>query len=383
MKSSRPLAKHLKRMRGNSMNIDYGARQAKLIGITGVDAVALVPGANMTYFTGLDFELSKRPTVAIFSDAGLAFIVPELEVPRIAQKTYLEGDLFVWNDKDGFMGAFHEATKKLKLTSAPLGVDGLTMRVFERDAFADSGVGEIRNVGKQLLNIRAIKTTDEVDLMRQACRMSETALHRLMTTVKVGMTEREIAEMLTRYLYEAGCETLAFDTHVLTGENSALPHGTLSSRILDADEYLLIDYGGRYNGYPADITRTFCLGTPSEKMREIYNIVLEANRAGIAVAKAGVPCGDVDKAARDVITKAGYGEYFIHRTGHGLGLEIHELPQIAADVTDVLEVGMVFTVEPGIYIPGFGGVRIEDNIHITENGAEVLTHFPKRLTYEG
>lgn len=370
-------------MRGESMNIDYGARQAKLIGITGVDAVALVPGANLTYFTGLDFELSKRPTIAIFSDAGLAFIVPELEVPRIAQKTYLDANLFVWNDKDGFMGAFHQAIKKLKLTSAPLGVDGLTMRVFERDAFADSGVGEIRNVGKQLLNIRAIKTIDEVDLMRQACRMSETALHRLMTTVKAGMTEREIAETLTRYLFEAGCETLAFDTHVLTGENSALPHGTVSSRVLGVDEYLLIDYGGRYNGYPADITRTFCLGTPSEKMREIYNIVLEANRAGIAVAKAGVPCGDVDKAARDVITKAGYGEYFIHRTGHGLGLEVHELPQIAADVTDVLEVGMVFTVEPGIYIPGFGGVRIEDNIYITENGAEVLTHFPKRLTYEG
>ena len=364
------------------MNIDYSERQSKLIGITGVDAVALVPGANFSYFTGLDFELSKRPTVALFSDEGLIFIVPELEVPRIAQATYLSPRLIVWNDKDGFAGAFEEAVKKLKLTSSPLGVDGLTMRVFERDAFEVAGATMIKNVGKNLLGIRAIKTPDEVELMRQACRMSETALHRLMTVVKAGMTEREIADMLTRYLLEVGCETLAFDAHVQTGENSALPHGTVSNRVLSENEYLLIDYGGRYNGYPADITRTFCLGTPSEKMQEIYNVVLEANRAAIAVAKAGVTCGEVDNAAREVITKAGYGEYFTHRTGHGLGLEIHELPQIASGVDDVLEVGMVFTVEPGIYISGLGGVRIEDNIYITENGAEVLTHFPRRLGYE-
>ncbi len=365
------------------MNIDYSARQSKLIGITGVDAVALVPGANFTYFTGLDFELSKRPTVALFSDEGLAFIVPELEVPRIAQRPDLEPHLFVWNDKDGFAGAFAEAVKKLKLTSAPLGVDGLTMRVFEKDAFENAGATKIHNVGKNLLGIRAIKTPDEVELMRQACRMSETALHRLMTVVKAGMTEREIADMLTRYLMEAGCQSLAFDTHVQTGENSALPHGTVTNRVLGKDEYLLIDYGGRFNDYPADITRTFCLGTPTEQMREIYDIVLEANRAATAVAKAGVTCGEVDNAAREVITKAGYGEYFTHRTGHGLGLEIHELPQIASNIEDVLEVGMVFTIEPGIYISGLGGVRIEDNIYITENGAEVLTHFPRRLMYEG
>jgi Xaa-Pro dipeptidase len=365
-----------------TMNIDYSARQRKLIGITGVDAVALVPGANLTYFTGLDFELSKRPTVALFSDDGLAFIVPELEVPRIAQRPDLEPHLFVWSDKDGFAGAFAEAVKKLKLTDSPLGVDGLTMRVFERDAFESAGAKTIKNVGKNLLSIRAIKTESEVELMRQACKMSESALHRLMAVVKAGMTEREIAEMLSRYLIEAGCDSLSFDTHVQTGENSALPHGTVSSRVLGENDYLLIDYGGRFNNYPADITRTFCLGTPTDKMREIYDVVLEANRAALAVAKAGVPCSVLDDAARAVITNAGYGEYFTHRTGHGLGLEIHELPQIAGGVEDVLEVGMVFTIEPGIYISGLGGVRIEDNIHITENGAESLTHFPRRLSYE-
>lgn len=360
--------------------MDYAARQAKLIGITGVDAVAIVPGANMLYFTGLHFHLSERPTIAIFSEQGVAFIIPELEVTKLAARPDLEANVFSWTDEHGFTAAFQQAVDALKLGNSVLGVDGQTMRVFEYLAFQKAGGGEIQNVGKNLLEIRAIKTQQEVDAIREAIRLSEQALHRLMDWVKPGMTENEISGELGRLLKEAGSSGEAFEPLAQTGPNTALPHGFPSERSLGKDEFLLIDFGGRRHDYPADITRTFCLGAPTGEMQKIYDTVLEANLAATAVAAPGVACGDVDKAARDVITKAGYGEFFIHRTGHGLGLEGHELPQIAAGVTETLEPGMVFTIEPGIYIPGLGGVRIEDNIHVTETGVEVLTQYPRELT---
>lgn len=363
-----------------TMQFDYKARQARLIGITGIDALAIVPGANMEYFTGLHFHLSERPTMAIFnSDGELSFIIPELEVPKLAQRPDLEARVFAWNDTEGYESAFKAAVKALKLDSAVLALDGKTMRVFEYLAFRAAGTREMVDAGHNLLNIRAIKTEEEIRAMREAIHLSEQALHRVMMWVKPGMTEREIAVELSRVLREAGSQDEAFAPLVQTGPNSALPHGFITDRALGKDEYLLIDFGGKMHNYPADITRTFCLGTPSDEMVRIYDAVLAANRAAVAAANPGVACGDVDKAARDVIEAAGYGEYFIHRTGHGLGLEGHELPQVAAGVTDVLEPGMVFTIEPGIYVPGLGGVRIEDNVVVNEESVEVMTQYPRTL----
>ncbi len=197
------------------------------------------------------------------------------------------------------------------------------------------------------------------------------------------MTEQQIAARLEALMSAGGADGLAFGTLVQTGANSDNPHGHTTDRALNSNEFLLIDYGCKVDGYPADITRTFCLGTPTAEMQRMYDVVLRANEAGKAAAGPGVPMQVVDKAARDVIEAAGYGEYFTHRTGHGLGLDTHEpIPQIAAGVTDLLEPGMVFTVEPGVYIPGVGGVRVEDDLLITDAGAEVLTSFPRKLKIE-
>ena len=179
----------------------------------------------------------------------------------------------------------------------------------------------------------------------------------LMAWVKPGMTEMEISAELSRLLKEAGSEGNSFGPMVQTGPNSAVPHGGLTQRALERDEFLLIDFGGLWNGYPADITRTFCLGTPTDEMNRIYQTVLAANRAAVTVSKPGVPCGDVDKAARDVIESAGYGEHFFHRTGHGLGMSGHELPQIAAGVEEVLETGMVQLLQVSCIRHRFGGRR--------------------------
>lgn len=367
------------------MTVDFAARQAKLSALA--DAVAIVPGTSMQYFTGLDFHLSERPIVAIFMGDRLSFICPELEVPKLRDGLGdREIEIFRWTDEDWYEGAFIEAVATLGLAGASLALDDMTMRVFEWLAF-QRGAGRMGltpvGVGQDILHIRAIKEPGEVELIRKAIQISEQALARTLHQVEPGMSEREISNLLEKELTSGGAQGLSFAPLVLVGERAALPHGNSGERELGQDETLLIDFGGLWNGYPADITRTFCLGEPSDQLNELYDLVLRANRAAIAVAGPGVPCQEVDRAARDIITEAGYGEYFIHRLGHGLGLDVHELPQMANGIEATLEEGMVFTVEPGVYISGEVGVRVEDICLVTADGVEVLTSFPRALNELG
>lgn len=350
----------------------------------GVDAIAIVPGANMVYFTGLHFHLSERPIIALIHADGFAIIVPQLETLKLTERPDLDAVAFAWGDTEGYMGAFERALNELDLRGKTLGVDGMTMRVSEWLTLQrlDSTL-RIKPVERELVRIRSRKTPAELNAMRRAIQISEQALAELTRELKPGMTEKLIAARLEEKMMALGAEGLAFGTLVQSGPNSANPHGMTSSRELRAEEFLIIDFGATYNSYPADITRTFCIGQPSAEMQVIYDTVLRANQAATAAARPGVTMGAVDEAARTVIEAAGYGQYFIHRTGHGLGLDGHEpIPQIASGVEDVLEVGMAFTIEPGIYIPGMGGVRIEDNVVVTENGLEVLTHYPYGMILE-
>jgi len=364
------------------MKIDYDARLKKLLDSVDADVVAIVPGPNMEYFTGLHFHLSERPTIAFASKEGLSVIIPQLEMTKLVNRPDLEAQAFGWSDSDGYEGAFKKAVDALGINGgSQLGVDGMTMRVFEWLGLASGGanVSAATDVGQDLLLIRSYKTEDEIALMQAAIDLSEEALKRTIEWAKPGMTEIEIRKKLEDEMANLGTEGFAFGSLVLTGENSALPHGSTGNRKLGENEFLLIDFGGKKQGYPADITRTFCSGEPTDDMRKVYNAVLEANLAAQAIAKPGVSCHDVDKAARDVIKAAGYGEYFTHRLGHGLGLSGHELPNIAENNHVELEEGMVFTIEPGIYLPGVGGVRIEDNVVVTEDGIRSLTSFPREL----
>lgn len=363
------------------MSIDYSARLNKLLAAVQTDVVAFVPGANMEYFTGLHLHLSERPTIAFYSEEGLSFIMPQLEMVKLVERPDLEAQAFAWSDADGYADAFSQAAQALELDHVSLGVDGQTMRVFEFMALAAGGakMEDAQEIGQTMRNVRAIKSADEIAALREAIAISEEALKRTLDWAQPGMTEQQIAAKLSDELSALGTDGHAFGPSVLTGPKSALPHGGTGSREWGDDEFLLIDFGGIKRGYPADITRTFCKGTPSDEMRKIYDAVLAANRAALAIAKPGVTCHEVDKAARDVIAAAGYGEYFTHRTGHGLGLEVHELPNIATNNHRKLEAGMVFTIEPGIYVPQVGGVRIEDDVLVTEDGCESLTTYPREL----
>ena len=362
------------------MAIDYLKRLDNLLENSGANLVAFVPGENMVYFTGLHFHLSERPILGLYNDQGLSFIIPELEAAKLEARPELEARRFLWADHDGYEAAFSEAVSALLSGNASCALDGQTLRLFEWLALERAGLSaaDALDIGDLFLNLRARKAPEEIANMQRAIDISEAALEATMHWAQPGMTERQIADRLGAEMLDRGAQGLAF-LLTLTGEKSGLPHGDTGDRVWGEDEFLLIDFGARYQDYPADITRTFCKGEPTAQMRAMYEAVYQANKAAREFARPGVSCEAVDRVARAVIDEAGLGEYFIHRLGHGLGLSVHELPNIVEGNTRALEPGMVFTIEPGVYLPGVGGVRIEDNVVVTEDGIDVLTSYPREL----
>lgn len=227
--------------------------------------------------------------------------------------------------------------------------------------------------------LRAVKDDEELAVMREAAELADQTFKHMLGFLKPGIRERDAALEIEFFMRSRGATSSSFDTIVASGERSALPHGVASDRILQQGELVKLDFGAYYKGYCSDLTRTVMLGKPGERHREIYEIVLEAQEAVLEKIRPGMTGREADAIARDIIARYGYGEAFGHGTGHGIGMEIHEEPRLSKSGAMVLEPGMTVTVEPGIYIPGFGGVRIEDDIVITEDGAERLTHAPKNF----
>ncbi|MCD9021142.1 M24 family metallopeptidase [Cohnella silvisoli] len=227
--------------------------------------------------------------------------------------------------------------------------------------------------------LRGIKDEKELGYIRKAVEITEAAFEHILGFMKPGVSERDVSAELEYFMRKNGAASSAYASIVASGERSALPHGLASDKLLAANEFVTLDFGANYEGYCSDLTRTVFIGTPTEKHKELYSIVLEANRATLSGLKPGMSGKDGDSLARDIIAGYGYGENFGHGLGHAFGLEIHEPARLSQQSKDILQPGMVITVEPGIYIPGFGGVRIEDDIVVTETGIEVLTKSNKEL----
>jgi Xaa-Pro dipeptidase len=360
------------------------AKMLQLAAQAGLNAVAIMPGPNMPYFTGLHFHLSERPTLAIFPVEGQpTLICPAFEATK-TQRSPSAWQLFTYVDGQDPQEIFHAASHALQLDRKRLGIEAYTMRVLELRLLEKAASGVKCEPADALISqLRAIKDADEIAAMRRAVQITEQALDDVIDAVRAGMTERQIANLLTQALLQRGAEGLAFDPLVQSGPNTALPHATAGERVIQSGEVLLLDFGVTVDGYSSDITRTFVVGPAREEIQKIYELVKQANAAGRAAAKPGVSGQDVDRAARKVIEDAGYGQYFTHRTGHGLGLEGHEPPYIVEGNAVPLEAGNTFTIEPGIYVPGLGGVRIEDDVLVTENGAESLTTYDRELRIIG
>ncbi len=347
-----------------------------------LDALALNPGPSLTYLTGLRFHLMERPVV-LFLKPGHppAFVLPELETPKLDALPFEARAFPYGEDPAAWMGVFREAIQALDLDGKRIGVEPLRMRLMEfRYLQAAAPRAVFPDASDAVSALRVRKDADEVASMRRAVDVAQKALEATLPMIRPGVTEREIAAELTVQLLRHGSEPeFPFGPIVSAGPNSANPHASPTDRPLREGDLLVIDWGATVDGYISDITRTFAIGEVEAELARICAIVQEANAAGRAAAGPGVPAGEVDRAARAVIEKAGYGEYFTHRTGHGLGVEAHEAPYIRADNARLLEPGMTFTVEPGIYLPGRGGVRIEDDVVITDDGAESLTTLPREV----
>ena len=351
-----------------------------------LDAVILNPGPTLKYLSGIDFHLMERPVV-LFVAPGKdpALVLPELEMPKVdlfpykvQAFTYVENPS-AWND------AFRKAAQALGLDGKRIGVEPRQLRLLEfHHVKAGAPEADFPDASDVLAELRLRKDQAEVDAMRKAVKIAQSALETVIPQIQIGMTERELASELVMQLLKHGSESeLPFAPIVSAGPNSANPHASPSERKLQAGDLLVIDWGAAYHGYISDLTRTFAVGEVDEEYKKIHQIVQEANAAGRAAAKPGIPCADVDKAARAVIEKAGYGKYFTHRTGHGIGMEGHEAPYMRGDNMQTLEPGKAFTVEPGNYLTGRNGVRIEDNMVITEDGAESLSDMPREIRVVG
>jgi len=353
----------------------------------GIDYLALVPGANFTWLTGLHYMMLKRPVillVAAQADAESLFVLPALEAPPWEAAPPLPARLLPWNDGEGPDGAMAQAAARMG-PGRTVAAETYRMRLLEFNLMR-AHLADFRTVSAEdvLTPARIVKDAAEIAAHQRAAHVVESALGEILAQVQVGMTEREIAGRLSAALLLHGGEPTPIEPHVQSGPNSAMPHGSTSHRSVERGDLLLFDFVTTVDGYYADITRTFVVGRdPNPEQERIYSLVQTANAAGLALARPGIACGDLDASVREVIAGAGYGEYFIHRTGHGLGLEVHEEPQIAPGSTRLLEPGMVFTIEPGIYLPGWGGVRIEDNVVVTGSGSESFTTFPRALTTIG
>jgi Xaa-Pro aminopeptidase len=262
---------------------------------------------------------------------------------------------------------------------AALGFQGGELSYAVHRRLRRSHHGRLRDVGDRLGRLRIVKDAAEVAALRRACEVVEGALADVLAAGLVGRTEAEVAWDLRAAMHAHGAEDLAFDTIVAAGERGALAHAIPGERRIGAGELVVIDAGARVDGYCSDITRTVAAGEVGAQERAIYDVVLRAQLAGVDAARPGVSGSVVDAAARDLITAAGYGDLFGHGTGHGVGLEIHELPRLGRTVGDTLGAGMVHTVEPGIYLEGRFGVRIEDTVLVTESGCERLTVSSKEL----
>ncbi|MBN1661435.1 MAG: aminopeptidase P family protein [Anaerolineae bacterium] len=349
----------------------------------GVACTALVPGANLRYFTGLAGHLSERPTVAFIPAAGPpALVIPVLEAPSALPFLPEDAMLYTYRDEDGHEQAFAQAAADLQLDGQAVAVEFLTMRLLESTRIQQSAPGaRLLATEPWLPGLRMTKDAAEIAAMRRAVEIAEAALQRLLDegAIRPGRTELEIAADLQVAMLRASGQGEAFPPLVVAGPNSASPHAGPSGRPLAEGDLVIVDWGTVYDGYRSDITRTFVLGTPTPEMVRIHDAVLAANQSGRLAARPGLPAQEVDRAARRAITLAGYGDYFIHRTGHGLGLETHEPPYLVEGNLDMLGVGMTFTVEPGIYLPGVGGVRIEDDVVVTGTGSETLTSLPREL----
>jgi Xaa-Pro aminopeptidase len=354
---------------------DYGARRRKVCEV--------IDGADAFVATNLEgSDVASLRYLCAFTGEG-SLVVTEERAVLLTDSRYTEQarqespDTEILETRMWFTEGLAERLQKDEYHTVAFSASRVTHHWVQ--AMGKAFGGNLRSLRDPLAPIRAVKDPEELDALREAAAIADRALETVLGELRAGMNEVEVALRLEMLIREDDGDGLAFEVNVSAGENTALNHyrPTLGRRTLRTGDLVLFDFGACVRGYRSDMTRTVCVGPADDQAKEIYRIVLEANKKGIVETVAGAKGVDVDRIAREHIVAAGYGDRFGHGLGHGIGLEVHEKPTLSPRSEDVLQSGMVVTVEPGIYIPGYGGVRIEDDVLVTSAGNEILTGFPK------
>ncbi|HWI65458.1 MAG TPA: Xaa-Pro peptidase family protein [Symbiobacteriaceae bacterium] len=356
----------------------------------GLEAIVIMPGPNLYYLTGLEMHLSERPAMLFFPAHGEPFaFCPAFEAERVATGAGIT-KVFPWGEEEGPAPVLRRALAERGIGSGMLGIEYRYMRVLERELLAQAiadgpavmgkGGASLRyeDAGLILADLRMVKDEDELARMQKAAEIVDAGVKAAHAFIKPGVTEKQVAAYIEQELAKLGAEP-PFEIMVASGPRSAIPHAATSDRVLQEGELCWVDFVWQYHGYTGDITRTYPVGKVEGKLAEIYQICLEAQAKARAEARPGMTGAQIDAIARDYIAARGYGPNFTHRTGHGLGLEVHEEPYVVGSNHRPFQVGNTFTIEPGIYIPGLGGVRIEDDVVLEPSGARSLTNYPRDL----
>ena len=362
------------------MPFDYPGRiarlQARLAG-QGVDVALLSVGADLPYFIGYEAMPSERLTVLVVPASGEPVLfLPELEAPRVEPGSF---EVRPWGETEEPV----ELAASMLANPSTVAVGDHMWAVFVTRFIKKWPHASWVPASEVTAELRVRKDADEIELLRQAARAVDRVMARVPDEVVFsGHSESEVARRLARLTVDEGHDTAEF-TIVASGPNGASPHHHPGDRMIEEGDLVVCDYGGRWEGYYSDSTRTFVVGEASDEQKAVHSAVEAANEAGRKAVAPGVGCQDIDRAARTVIDDAGFGEYFIHRTGHGIGLEVHEHPYLVEGNDRPLETGMTFSVEPGVYLPGRFGVRIEDIVVCTDAGIECLNEADRSLVSVG
>lgn len=342
----------------------------KLLKNNEIDAMLVSNFSNIFYysqFTGTNANL------LIYEEHK--YLITDFRYEQQAKQLDNGYEVITTDDDNTLIDVINKLKKQHKFSS--LGLEGDTITRNQWLAYERSLTARLIDINIDC--VRAVKDEEEVRLIKEAIRIAEKAFADTLEYMEVGMSEREVCRYLENKMLDYGAEKPSFTTIVASGHRGALPHGVASDKIIENNELVTFDFGCKYKGYCSDITRTVAMGTVDPQLLDIYNTVLKANELGLQTVKANMSGKEVDKVVRDFIDSQGYKGMFGHGLGHSFGVDIHEDPRLRSDVDHKLEVGNIVTIEPGIYIPGVGGVRIEDDVLLTEDGIEILTSFDKKL----
>ncbi|MBO8156480.1 MAG: aminopeptidase P family protein [Bacillaceae bacterium] len=350
----------------------------------GLDSIFITSKANIYYFTNFFTDPHER-LVALFADQtdNPVLIVPELEKEDALQSGW-KGDLLTYDDQTDPWIKLEKMLRDSSRIPNSMGIEKNQLTVDRKEMIEQIIPGcKLEDAQNFLNHLRMLKDKKEFNLLKQAAVLADLGVKTGIKGIQEGKTELELLAEIEYTLKREGVREMSFSTLVLSGPKTASPHGTPGKRSIQPGDFVLFDLGVVYEGYCSDITRTVAYQRVTEEQKDVYHTVLRAQEEAIQSVSIDTPVGAIDQRARKVIEDAGYGKYFTHRIGHGLGIDVHEFPSMHSNNTLPVQEGMCFTIEPGIYLPGVGGVRIEDEVFVTKNGAEILTSYPKELQIIG